>query len=221
MGVFNSLQSTVTCVKKGWAVPGVGTVQQLALLCNYCAERWKFSRLRKWDCQAFLCFQANEQIRYIRFAVHLGFTFLKTTRGFCFFFSQIRTHTLTERDLATGVQQRSAMETKDGTVLTGGDPCFRVERCQKWIDGSHPEGDFYRKILLAGILLPFILDVKRGVTVMAALGQSVPQVIMKGMWLCIQPSTRSYLKRLSWTFTLTIFTLGRIVQNYLNLVFLF
>ena len=75
---------------------------------------------------------------------------MQTTRG-----SPLLSHTLTHthnKGLATGAQPCSAVETKHWPVLTGCDPCFRVERCQRRIDGSHPEEDVYRKILLAGIL---------------------------------------------------------------------
>lgn len=79
--------------------------------------------------------------------------------------------------LASGAQPRSVVETKHWGVLTGCDPCFRVERYQKPIDGSHLEGDVYRKIVLAGTL---ILDSKHWY-------QMVPQVIMKRVWWRISP----------------------------------
>ncbi|KAM7367811.1 hypothetical protein PAMP_014086 [Pampus punctatissimus] len=78
--------------------------------------------------------------------------------------SPFLTHTLTQshsEGRATGVRPCSAVETKHWPVLTGCDPCFRAECCQRRIDGSHPEEDIYRKILLAGILV-FILDSKQG-----------------------------------------------------------
>lgn len=78
------------------------------------------------------------------------------------------------KGLATGAQPCSVVETKHWPVLTGCDPCFRAERCQRRIDGSHPEEDIYRKMLLAGTLPLFILDSQHRVAVMAAPGQSVP-----------------------------------------------
>ena len=104
-------------------------------------------------------------------------------------FSHTHTHS---KGLATGAQPCSAVETKHWPVLTGSDPCFRAECCQRRIDGSHPEEDVYRKILLAGILLLLILDSKHRVAVMAALGQSAPQVIMKGMLPCVSPHTHTH-----------------------------
>ncbi|CAB1433321.1 unnamed protein product [Pleuronectes platessa] len=68
------------------------------------------------------------------------------------------TYTLAVGGSPPGAQPCSAEETKHWPVLTGRDPCFRADRCQKRIDGSHPEDDVYRKILLAGILPRFILD---------------------------------------------------------------
>jgi len=142
------------------------------------------------------------------FAIHLCSAFSKRTRGSHFIpLKHTLTHTHTHsKGLATGVQPCSAVETKHWPVLTGGDPCFRVERSQKRINGSHPEGDVYRKILLAGILLFLILDLKSRVTVMAEPGQSVPQVIMKRMWMCISSHThtRFILKCLFWPLIFTV-----------------
>lgn len=59
MGVFNSLQSTVTCVEKTRHLPCACAAHQLALARNYSVERWKFTPFSKQGCQGFLRFRAN------------------------------------------------------------------------------------------------------------------------------------------------------------------
>lgn len=76
-------------------------------------------------------------------------------------FSLLFSLTLTHSEgLATGVQPCSTVETKHWSVLTECDPCFRPECCQRQIDGSHPEEDVYRKILLAEICLLFYIRIE-------------------------------------------------------------
>lgn len=190
MGVLNSLRSTATCVEKTKHPP-------------------EFAQLGSWQCYAITPLKDESQVflesKTVKFwgvfllpgklnkldswgllgfaGVHLGSAFLGNSQKFALRLP----HTHSHMSLATGVQQCSAVETKHGSVLTGCDPCFRVKRCQKQIDGSHPEGGFYRKIRLAGILLLLLmLDSKNaGSQSWWAPGQSTPQVMMKGMLLCM------------------------------------
>lgn len=192
-------------------------------------------QLRCWEMKASLLqqgrvvkvFIASRQINKLDTRGSL-FTCVSLTctddQRFWLLFSQSHTHTHTRthsEGLATGVQPCFAVESKHWPVLTGCDPCFRAECCQRRIDDSHPEEDVYREIFLAGIRLYFILGSKQWFTVIAVQRQSLPRVMMKKCACVFRHTHFCPSHNFDPTFTLTlslIWKLSLILKLFHNLV---
>lgn len=141
------------------ASPCVRAAQQPPLAGNYGVERWKLHSIKKARLSRFSSLPGKINKLDTR---GLPFTCVSLSHREKFLyesFSLSRTH-IHSKGLATGAQPCSVVETKHWPVVTASDPCFRAERCQRRIDGSHPEEDVYRKMFLAGILPLFILHIK-------------------------------------------------------------